>query len=109
MHEPFDPQCGYCARFVYCFAPESPLSDWGFCACEAGDSPPGAAELRRLEELAAAGRYDLLFAAARGLYQVGDDGCSRYQPAVEGMPVRPAWPAGRQAGMTAPPAPGRGT
>jgi hypothetical protein len=94
MHEPFVPQCGYCARFVYCFAPESPLADWGFCACEAGDSPPGTAELHHLEELAAAGRYDLLFAAARGLYQVSDDGCCRYQPAVEGM--------------TAPPVPGRG-
>jgi hypothetical protein len=95
MHEPFNPQCGYCARFVYCFAPDSLLADWGFCACEAGDSPPDSAELRRLEELAAAGRYDLLFAAARGLYQVGDDGCSRYRAAVEGM--------------TAPPTPRRGT
>jgi hypothetical protein len=84
MHEPFDPQCGYCAKFVYCFARESPLADWGFCADETGDSPPDSAELRRLEEAAAAGRYDLLFAARR-LYQVTDDGCSRYQPAVEGM------------------------
>ena len=84
MHEPFNPQCGYCARFVYCFAPNSPLSDWGFCADEAGDSPPDAAVMRRLEELAAAGRYDLLFIEARGLYQVTDDGCSRFQ-AVEGM------------------------
>jgi hypothetical protein len=85
MHEPFDPQCGYCAKFVYCFAADSPLSDWGFCADEAADSRPDAAERRRLEELAAAGRYDLLFGAARGLYQVGDDGCARYQPVVEGM------------------------
>jgi hypothetical protein len=84
MHEPFNPQCGYCARFVYCFAPDSPLSDWGFCAEEAGDSPPDPALMRRLEELAAAGRYDLLFIEARGLYQVTDDGCSRYE-AVEGM------------------------
>ena len=84
MHEPFNPQCGYCARFVYCFAPNSPLSDWGFCADEAGDSPPDAATMRHLEDLAAAGRYDLLFIEARGLYQVTDDGCSRYQ-AVEGM------------------------
>jgi hypothetical protein len=100
MHEPFDPQCGYCAKFVYCFAPDSLLADWGFCVDEAGDSPPDTAELRRLEELAAAGRYDLLFATARGLYQVTDDGCSRYQPVVEGLPVR-------QAGMTAPAAPWR--
>ena len=85
MHEPFNPQCGYCARFVYCFARDSLLADWGFCACEAGDGPPDSAELRRLEELAAAGRYGLLFEAAGGLYQVGDDGCSRYQPVVEGM------------------------
>jgi hypothetical protein len=84
MHEPFNPQCGYCARFVYCFASESALSDWGFCADEAGDNPPDAAVMRRLEELAAAGRYDLLFIEARGLYQVTDDGCSRYQ-AAEGM------------------------
>jgi len=84
MHEPFNPQCGYCARFVYCFAPESPLSDWGFCADEAGDTPPDAAVMRHLEDLAAAGRYDLLFIEARGLYQVTDDGCSRYQ-AAEGM------------------------
>jgi len=102
VHEPFNPQCGYCVKFVYCFAPESLLADWGFCSYEAGDSPPDSAELRRLEELAVAGRYDLLFAAARGLYQVGDDGCSRYQPVVEGLPVR-------QAGMTAPPAPRRDT
>jgi hypothetical protein len=102
MHEPFVPQCGYCAKFVYCFAPDSPLSDWGFCACEAGGGPPDSAELRRLEELAAAGRYDLFFAAARGLYQVGDDGCSRYQPVAEGLPAR-------QVGMTAPPASGRDT
>jgi hypothetical protein len=84
MHEPFNPQCGYCARFVYCFASNSPLSDWGFCADEAGDSPPDAATMRHLEDLAAAGRYDLLFIEARGLYEVTDDGCSRYQ-AVEGM------------------------
>jgi hypothetical protein len=84
MHEPFNPQCGYCARFVYCFASDSPLSDWGFCADEAGDSPPDAATMRHLEDLAATGRYDLLFIEAHGLYQVTDDGCSRYQ-AVEGM------------------------
>jgi hypothetical protein len=103
MHEPFDPQCGYCAKFVYCFAPDSLLADWGFCVDEAGDSAPDTAELRRLEELAAASRYDLLFATARGLYQVTDDGCSRYQPVVESLPVR-------QAGMTAPAtAPWRGT
>jgi hypothetical protein len=95
MHEPFVPQCGYCVKFHYCFAPESPLADWGFCVDEAGDSPPNTAELRRLEELAAAARYDLLFKAARGLYQLSDDGCSRYRAAVEGM--------------TAPLAPGRGT
>ena len=85
MQEPFVPQCGYCAKFVYCFAPESPLADWGFCVDEAGGNPPDSGELRNLEELAAAGRHDLLFAAARGLYQVTDDGCSRYQPVVEGM------------------------
>ena len=85
MHEPFDPQCGYCAKFVHCFNADSLLADWGFCADEAGASRPDAAERRRLEELAASGRYDLLFAAARGLYQVGDDGCARYQPAAEGM------------------------
>jgi len=95
MHEPFNPQCGYCAKFRYCFDADSPLADWGFCVDEAGDSPPDAAELRRLEEMAADGRYDLLFAAARGLYQVGDDGCSRYQPVVDGTLVR-------RAGMTAP-------
>jgi len=93
MHEPFNPQCGYCAKFRYCFAPESPLADWGFCVDEAGDSPPDSAELHHLEEMAADGRYDLLFAAARGLYQVGDDGCSRYQSAVDGTLVR-------RAGMT---------
>jgi len=84
MHEPFDPQCGYCAKFVYCFGADSPLADWGFCADEMGDSPPDAAQRRRLEELAAARRYDLLFASARGLYQVGDDGCARYESVAEG-------------------------
>ena len=85
MHEPFEPRCGYCAKFVYCFAADSPLADWGFCADEAGDGPPDPAERRRLEELAAAHRYDLLFADTGGLYQVTDDGCARYQPVAEGM------------------------
>lgn len=85
MHEPFDPQCGYCAKFVYCFGADSPLADWGFCADEMGDTPPEDGELRRLEGLALAGSYALLFKAARGLYQVGDDGCARYRPIAEGM------------------------
>ncbi len=85
MHEPFDPQCGYCAKFVYCFSPDSPLADWGFCADEMGDTPPDNGERRRLEELALARNYALLFKAARGLYQVGDDGCARYRPIAEGM------------------------
>jgi hypothetical protein len=83
VHEPFNPQCGYCAKFVYCFERESLLADWGFCSVEGG--PPDSSEMRRLEDLAATGRYDLLFASVRGLYQVTDDGCSHYQPAVEGM------------------------
>ena len=92
MHEPFVPQCGYCAKFSYCFDRESRLADWGFCADEAADGPPDSEERRRLEALASAGRYDLLFAAARGLYQVTDDGCSRYQPVVEGMSAPAAGP-----------------
>ena len=85
MHEPFNPQCGYCAKFVYCFDRESLLADWGFCADEAGDTPADSGEIRRLEELARTGRYDLLYASAGGLYQVTDDGCSRYRAIVEGM------------------------
>jgi hypothetical protein len=85
VHEPFNPQCGYCTKFVYCFTPQSPLADWGFCSDEADGSPPDSDEMRRLEDMARAGRYDLLYASAGGLYQVTDDGCSRYQPAVEGM------------------------
>jgi hypothetical protein len=85
MHEPFDPQCGYCSKFVYCFDADSPLADWGFCADAVDESPPDAAERRRLEELAAARHYELLFTSARGLYQVCDDGCARYRPVAEGM------------------------
>ena len=90
MHEPFNPQCGYCAKFVYCFDRTSLLADWGFCSDEAGGSPPDAATMRHLEEMAASGRYDLLYASAGGLYQVTDDGCSRYQAMVEGMTERRA-------------------
>ena len=87
MHEPFSPQCGYCAKFAYCFDRGSLLADWGFCTDEAGGAPPDSDEIRRLEELARTGRYDLLFTAAGRLYQVTDDGCSRYRPLVEGMTV----------------------
>lgn len=80
MHEPFDPQCGYCVKFVYCFPASSPLADWGYCQDEVGGSPPEDGELKALEEAAARGDYSALLAASCRLYQVGDDGCARYVP-----------------------------
>jgi len=81
MHEPFVPTCGYCAKFVYCFAPDSGLADWGYCLDEWDGSLPDRHLLRELEAAAAAGDYAGLFSLARGFFQVSDDGCSRYQPA----------------------------
>jgi len=82
MHEPFAPQCGHCARFVYCFPTEGPLADWGYCLEEVGETPPSRAELQALEEAAAQGNFQPLLAQPH-LYQAGDDGCGRFAPLLE--------------------------
>ena len=78
MHEPFEPQCGRCAKFVYCFPRESLLADWGYCGDKAGSRAPTRSVLLRLEKLAAGGKYDMLYSLPLALYQVTDDGCARF-------------------------------
>ena len=80
MHEPFQPKCSHCAKFVYCFAKDSPLADWGYCQEQMVDGQPSAQELRTLEEAARQGKYAVLFSANVPFYQETDDGCARYVP-----------------------------
>jgi hypothetical protein len=80
MHEPFQPHCSHCAKFVYCFANDGPLADWGYCRDGMADGAPDGEELRALEEAARQGRYALLFSRSLPFYQETDDGCARYVP-----------------------------
>ena len=59
MHEPFNPHCSHCRKFVYCFSPGGPLADWGYCEEELADGPPTEDELRLLEAAARAGEPPL--------------------------------------------------
>lgn len=80
MHEPFEPKCTFCAKFLRCFPDDSPLAEWGYCAGD--DRPvPDRQALACLEEAARAGDYARLLemAAGLGLYQETDDGCERFQ------------------------------
>jgi hypothetical protein len=81
MHEPFEPQCSFCARFVRCFPDSSPLAEWGYCLERVGDRPPDEEALKALERTANAGAYGevLTQASDLGLYQETDDGCERFQ------------------------------
>ncbi len=92
MHEPFDPQCSFCVRFVRCFPDSSPLAEWGYCLEHVADPPPAGEALKALERIATAGAYQKLLAraSALGLYQETDDGCERFQA---GTPQRLAPPA----------------
>jgi hypothetical protein len=78
MHEPFEPQCGRCAKFVYCFPRESLLADWGYCGNKVGSWTPTKNVLLRLERLAAAGQYQALYSLPLALFQVTDDGCESF-------------------------------
>ncbi len=80
MHEPFQPKCRHCAKFVYCFRNDGVLADWGYCRDEMANGPPSAEELRSLEDAAAQGKYALLFSPNVPFYQETDDGCARYVP-----------------------------
>jgi hypothetical protein len=88
VHEPFEPQCSFCARFVRCFPDSSPLAEWGYCLERVADRPPDAEALVALERFATVGGYRRLLARASdlGLYQETDDGCERFQA---GPPQRP--------------------
>ncbi len=88
MHEPFQPQCSFCVRFVRCFPDSSPLAEWGYCLERVSDQPPGGEALRGLERIAAAGAYQRLLAQASGLGldEETDDGCERFEA---GAPQRP--------------------
>ena len=79
MHEPFEPKCTFCAKFVRCFAEDSLLSEWGYCA-DIRSGPPPQQALAELEREARAGDYRRLLqrASALGLYQESDDGCQRF-------------------------------
>jgi hypothetical protein len=80
MHEPFEPKCSHCAKFVYCFPKGGPLADWGYCEEQMVDGPPTAEELHGFEEAARQGKYAVLFSADVPFYQETDDGCARYEP-----------------------------
>jgi len=80
MHEPFQPKCSHCAKFVYCFSNDSVLADWGYCREQLLDGSPSAEQLHALEEAARQGKYSLLFSANVPFYQETDDGCARYAP-----------------------------
>lgn len=81
MHEPFEPHCGRCAKFAYCFPRGSLLADWGYCRDQVGCWAPTKSVLLRLEKLAAAGKYDMLYSLPLPLYEVTEDGCARFVPA----------------------------
>ena len=57
MHEPFNPHCSHCRKFVYCFSLEGPLGDWGYCEEELPTGPPTAEDLRSLEVAAGQGNF----------------------------------------------------
>jgi len=80
MHEPFNPHCSHCRKFVYCFSPDGPLADWGYCEEELPNGPPPPEELRLLEAAAGQGNYALLFSARLPVYQETDDGCAHFVP-----------------------------
>lgn len=80
MHEPFEPRCSFCAKFMRCFADDSPLAEWGYCAEARHGAVPGRKALARLEKEARAGNYRRLLeeTSPLGLYQETDDGCERF-------------------------------
>ncbi len=80
MHEPFQPKCSHCAKFVYCFSNDSVLADWGYCREQLLNGSPSAEQLHALEEAARQGKYALFFSPDVPLYQETDDGCPRYVP-----------------------------
>ncbi len=80
MHEPFQPHCSHCQKFVYCFGKEGPLADWGYCQAGMADGVPGEEEVRVVEEAARRGDHGVLLAAGSPFYQETDDGCARYVP-----------------------------
>jgi hypothetical protein len=80
VHEPFDPHCSHCRKFVYCFSRDGPLAEWGYCEDELANGPPPDEQLRWLEAAAAQGNHALLFSARLPVYQETDDGCARFVP-----------------------------
>ncbi len=80
MHEPFQPRCSHCRKFVYCFDRKGPLADWGYCQQAMSNGPPAEGEMRRSEEAARRGDYATLFALRSRFYQETDDGCADYAP-----------------------------
>ncbi len=94
MHEPFEPKCTFCARFVRCFGDDSPLAEWGYCADDRRHAAANRRALAELEKAAWAGDYARLLerTSAMGLYQETDDGCGRFLP-------RSAPPAARRSGV----------
>jgi len=80
MHEPFNPHCSHCRKFVYCFSREGPLADWGYCEEELPNGPPPEEELQILETAAGQGNYVVLFSAHLPVYQETDDGCAHFVP-----------------------------
>ncbi len=94
MHEPFEPKCTFCAKFVRCFGDDSPLADWGYCADDRRHAAADRRTLAEMEKAARAGDYAWLLerTSALGIYQETDDGCVRFLP-------RSAPPAARRSGV----------
>ncbi len=90
MHEPFEPKCTFCTKFVRCYPDDSPLAEWGYCAEGRDGSAPSRQALAGLEEQARGGSYGRLLegASAVGLYQETDDGCERFEGRVAASPTR---------------------
>ena len=82
MHEPFEPKCTFCAKFVRCFGDDSPLAEWGYCADDRQGAGADRQAMAELENEARAGNYRRLLqrASALGVYQETDDGCERFLP-----------------------------
>jgi hypothetical protein len=90
MHEPFEPKCTFCAKFVRCFADDSPLAEWGYCAEARQGAVSNRKALARLEKEAQFGNYRRLLedASALGLYQETDDGCERFAARMAAPAIR---------------------
>jgi hypothetical protein len=92
VHEPFEPQCAFCAKFVRCFDDAGPLAEWGYCADDPRATHVDRKAIADLEAEALSGAYVRLLerASALAVYQETDDGCERFEPTTAPPERRPA-------------------